>query len=328
MNVSARWNKFGWIFKWAFFLLSAFLIYHHLCAESAAVGNAFFSSSFLSDKIDLFWLIPTLLLAPLNWVVEAWKWRLMMGQVEPVSLKTSILAFFNGTAVSLFTPNRSGEFAGRILYLKKQNRIRGALMTFVGSSAQLLVTIQAGLLALLFVRPSSDPETFQSPLILVILVLSTLLAVTWAWIRMPVWAGFLHKFKYFDKWKGDMRVWDELGSYSMLIAWLLSFLRYFIFITQQFCIFQLMSHPIAFHSVVVFSAVSFLIITIIPSIALGELGIRGGVSVTLFGLAAVPASVVLAATFSLWTINVAQPALFGAVAVLFIRNFKSSQVGQ
>jgi len=328
MNVSAWWNKSGWLFRWTFFLLSVFLIYYHLRAESAIFSSVFFPDDFLNSRIDLYWLIPTFLLAPLNWVVEAFKWRLMMRQVEVVSMKTSLIAFFNGTAVSLFTPNRSGEFAGRIPYLEKRNRIRGTLMTFIGSSAQLLVTLQAGLLALLFVRPFSIPETVQSIVAIALLILLVLVAVTWAWTKVPAWAGFLQKFKVLEKWKADLTVWDEVGSEVLLKAWLLSFFRYSIFITQQFCIFQLLSFQIAFHSVVVFSAVSFLIITIIPSFALGELGIRGGVAVTLFGLAAVPASVVLTATFTLWAINVAQPALYGAVAVLFLRKSNFSSSGQ
>lgn len=328
MNVSAWWNKSGWIFRWIFFLSSAFLIYHHLRAESAEAGFNFYVACFFNSKIDWQWLIPTLLLASLNWVIEAVKWRLLMRKVELVSLRTSLIAFFNGTAVSLFTPNRSGEFAGRILYLKNQNRIRGTLITLVGSTAQLLVTIQAGLVALLFLRTSSNPETVQSMVAFGILIIPVLMAITWAWLRMPVWAGFLKKIKIFEKWKGDLTVWDEVGIHALGMAWLLSFCRYSVFITQQFCIFQLMSYPIAFHSVVIYTAVSFLIVAIIPSIALGELGIRGGVAVALYGLAAVPASVVLAATFSLWIINVAQPAVFGSFAVLFLRRFKFSSSGQ
>ena len=67
------------------------------------------------------------------------------------------------------------------------------------------------------------------------------------------------------------------------------------------------------------SGLSFLIITIIPSIAIGELGVRGSVNLTVFALANIDASLILIATFSLWLINLAFPAFIGSFGFLFVK---------
>jgi uncharacterized membrane protein YbhN (UPF0104 family) len=67
------------------------------------------------------------------------------------------------------------------------------------------------------------------------------------------------------------------------------------------------------------SALSFFLITIIPSIALGELGVRGGVNIAVFGFGGWMSSDVLMVTFALWFVNLVIPALLGACSILFLK---------
>ena len=52
----------------------------------------------------------------------------------------------SGLSVSLAmnTPNGSGEYFGRILYVKEGNRLRAITLTLVGSISQLIVTMVLG----------------------------------------------------------------------------------------------------------------------------------------------------------------------------------------
>src|SRR3546814_20428702 len=51
-----------------------------------------------------------------------------------------------GLTLAIFTPNRVGEYGGRILYLERGNRVKGAFAMWVGAFSQMLVTnvIRAG----------------------------------------------------------------------------------------------------------------------------------------------------------------------------------------
>jgi hypothetical protein len=48
-----------------------------------------------------------------------------------------------------FTPNRTGEYVGRILYVKEGKRVKSIPVTIMCSMAQLQVTLYTGIVALL-----------------------------------------------------------------------------------------------------------------------------------------------------------------------------------
>ena len=48
---------------------------------------------------------------------------------------------FSGVSFSVTTPNRSGEYLGRVLYMDEGNRLRVISLTILGSISQLIVTI-------------------------------------------------------------------------------------------------------------------------------------------------------------------------------------------
>ena len=50
----------------------------------------------------------------LNWLVEALKWRYMISKIENISIMTAYRAVLTGITVSTFTPNRIGEYGGRV----------------------------------------------------------------------------------------------------------------------------------------------------------------------------------------------------------------------
>ena len=64
----------------------------------------------------------------LNWGIEARKWQMVVSKNSPVSFNTSFKAIFAGNALAFFTPNRTGEYFGRMLYLEsgKEDRVDSA----------------------------------------------------------------------------------------------------------------------------------------------------------------------------------------------------------
>ena len=82
-----------------------------------------------------------------NWSLEALKWKLLISPLESISYKTSLKGIFSGITMSIFTPNRVGEFAGRVFFLEKADKIQASIMSLIGSLMQLVITIIAGVLA-------------------------------------------------------------------------------------------------------------------------------------------------------------------------------------
>ena len=99
---------------------------------------------------NTFWLIATLIFLPLNWAAETMKWLPLVRHVQQLSFLAAFRAVIAGVTFSLFFPNRTGEFGGRILFLKKKNALKGVLSTFIGSWAQQLVLITFGFLGFIY----------------------------------------------------------------------------------------------------------------------------------------------------------------------------------
>ena len=67
---------------------------------------------------------------------------------------------------------------------------------------------------------------------------------------------------------------------------------------------------------------SFLIVSIIPTIAIAEIGVRGSVAILLFSYFAVNPISVFSATISLWLINLVVPSIIGLFFVSSLKFFR------
>ena len=63
----------------------------------------------------------------------------------------------------------------------------------------------------------------------------------------------------------------------------------------------------------------YLVMAVVPSIALSELTVRGSVALYFLSPAAANPAGILAATSVLWMINLAFPAILGALSVFYFR---------
>src|SRR6266704_2015862 len=84
-------------------------------------------------------LYAALLLMPVNWGLEARKWQVLLKSLERISFFTSFRAILSGVAFSINTPNRVGEYGGRIVYVQDGHRWKAVALTIIGSLSQLMV---------------------------------------------------------------------------------------------------------------------------------------------------------------------------------------------
>ena len=107
-------------------------------------------------------LVLTVVLMFVNWALEARKWQIVVRKVQFLSFFQSWKAVFTGTTLAFFTPNRIGEYMGRILYLGEGKRIKAISLTIVCSMGQLLVTWWAGIAGILYLQTHSDRGMLHS----------------------------------------------------------------------------------------------------------------------------------------------------------------------
>lgn len=104
-------------------------------------------------------LLLVMLLMGVNWAIEARKWQILVRPFESLSFRKAFYSILAGVSISIITPNRIGEYGGRILYLKNKNRLRGVSVTGVGSLSQFTTTMLFGLLGCLYFMYAFEPIT-------------------------------------------------------------------------------------------------------------------------------------------------------------------------
>lgn len=291
--------------------------------NSEAIKQSIKAVFFSSEYDSLFF--PFLLML-LNWGIEALKWKLLIQKLEPTSFLNSFKAVFTGVTVSIFTPNRVGEFGGRIFFMEKENRIQGILLSFLGSTAQFLVTIVAGAIALLFyiqhyfMTEESVNRFLYFVLVLFIVVL--ILALLFFYLQASRLIHLLENKSFFKKIEKHITVLADCPSSELAIIFSLSVFRYIVFSIQFYLLLLLFNVNIPIMEGMTMIALTFFAITIIPTFALTELGIRGSAALVFIGILSENSIGIIAASFSLWIVNIAIPALLGTFFVFKLRFFE------
>ena len=252
----------------------------------------------------------------------------MIGKIEKVSIITSLRAVFSGITVSVFTPNRIGEYGGRVFCLEKADRIQGVLITVLGSMAQLLTTIFFGSMGILFLNnyiPELDKlfqeMEFAYPLMFFMLLLLNILLLL-LFHNISVISNLMDKFSWLSKYKRYKEVFTYYNTQELVFVFIFSIIRYAIFTTQFFILLKLFTVDLTYLDAIILTMVMLFVISIIPTIAISEIGIRGSVAVYLFSFVSSNILGILSATFVLWVINLLLPALIGAFFVFTLKFFR------
>lgn len=256
-----------------------------------------------------FFLVFTFILMFLNWSLESYKWKYLLNKVEDISFYKAVKGVLSGLAIGFITPNRVGEFAGKIAYLKSENRANGALMSFVGSSAQLLVTIQVGLIAIAASKYASPVDICVTPIALV-----TLVIVSIVWFKLDLFLKWISRFEWLQKWNKDTDQLAIVSEKKMTTVYLISLIRYMVFPLQYFVLFKMLDTSIDFSECLSMTATSYFLLAIVPTYAIAEIGARGSLNLLAFSELNSPFAV-LSVTLLIWMINLIIPALFGAFMI-------------
>ena len=233
-----------------------------------------------------------------------------MNGVEDIRFFSAVKGVLAGLAIGFATPNRVGEFVGKITYLKSENRVNGALLSFVGSSAQLLITIQAGLIAFMMIDYANENVAdFVSPLALV-----SFLIVTLCWFMSDKLLRICSRISWFKKWNNNIEQLSTMDKKKMLFVYGISLVRYIVFPIQYFILFYMLDANIGWFDCFLNTATSYLLLAVVPTYTIAEIGARGSMNLTIFSDVASP-FVILSATLLIWIINLIIPACVGLLII-------------
>lgn len=292
----------------------------------------------ISQPAFIYGIVLVFLLMLVNWGLETWKWKLLISKIEKVRFFRAYEAVLTGISVSAFLPNRVGDYFGRVFILQKANHIEGILVTIVGSISQLITTLMIGLIALLIFLPQHVEESMYfndyiyTGLIAFIAIAVFLLLLFY--FNISILSNFLVRFtkKNWKKLRHHLQAFSYFNQKELLNILLLSVLRYFIFTLQFHLLLGLFGVKIPLFDSIILISVFFFILTAIPTIALAEIGVRGSVSIFVFGLYFTTMGYgsswfevgVFSASSALWLINIVIPAIAGTIFVFNLKFFRKN----
>ncbi len=277
------------------------------------------------------WIILLLIFLMLaNWGIEARKWQILVNRVQPVNLFMAYRAVLSGLSLSLFLPNGIGDYAGRIVYMKEGNRLRSVTLTLVGSLAQLITTLVFGLMGLLYLKEHAWQGTVQLQGItgllvngIIFMIAMGAMLILFVYFKLSWLTVMFGKISAVQKYRFMVENLEQINRVDLTRILLLSFIRFSVFIVQYLLMLQIFNVHINMADAVSTVAVLFLVLAILPTIPVADLGMRGEAGLQLFGMLTVNKIGIIATTAGIWLLNLILPALAGSLFILGIKLFRN-----
>lgn len=257
---------------------------------------------------------------PVNMAFETRKWQKSIQPVERVPFRKAFTAIFTGITAGMMFPNRTGDFLGRIFILEKGNRIKAAMLTFVGNIAQMLVTVSLGCIAWIFF---AQENYYVLVISLIIIVLGYLLYFN---IHIFTHLQRLIPMKWRSRAEKYVDIFSSFSRRDLTHILLLALAKYAVYSFQFVLLIWAFDVPLSYFDAMIPIMITYLLMTVIPYITITEIAVRGGVCISVFeawlnikGISTSFTMMVFSASTMLWLYNLAIPAILG---LFFIRKLK------
>lgn len=319
MTSSAK-KIFSYLLKAVILVLAGLFIYHRVNNNNNLKQFETLISHISRNQV-LTTMTFVVLLMVVNWVLESFKWQYLAKTLVSISIWEAIEAVFCGLTWAIFTPNRIGEYGGRVMFLPNRKRIHGVFAMAVGSFGQNVITNITGLLASLwFIYYFLHINTWLY-LGIAVLVIAFLILLNIFYFNIKWLVGILDRIRFLQKYR---RFFDIMGRYShqeLLTVIGYSLARFFVFSFQYYLVIHLLLPELPFFQMMMTVIVFIFIQSAMPSLDLLDIGVRSFTAAHLFSYITNQQLAIIAAVSSIWLVNLIIPAALGSVFVLKLRFF-------
>ena len=289
-----------------------YLIYTFINFEHYEDFSYYFKTHGLEN---LKYLLCCLILIPLNWFLESLKWKQVLSKIQVLSFGQAIKSVLIGLTSGFFTPNRVGEPVGRSMFLADGNKTKGVICSLICTLSQSFATLFFVCIAIVLAC-NIVVELEQIPQIILVRNIGIIAAVTvfLLYLTIPFWVGKL-KLKS-EKLQDIARAISLISYASLLKVSLYSIVRFAVYSFQYYLMLKFFAVDIHFSTAMVLIPINYFLVSIIPSVAFAELGIRGSSALLVMEPLLGNTLGVALAAMSLWFINYVIPMLVGSLLLI------------
>jgi uncharacterized membrane protein YidH (DUF202 family) len=262
-------------------------------------------------------IVIIVLLTPINWAFEAWKWQNLANKIEKTSFWEAYKGVLIGLTFATATPMMIGDYAGKILMLKTDKRLQSIGAILLGNSLQLYVSLLFGTISYLFFIIWTNPQPLLLHILLFGLLTISLVFGVFLSLSFSNIDRFLSKNKLLKYLKKYLLVLENYTLSELRNLFFIAISRYFVFSIQFLLMFKIFQINLPNTVIIAGIGIIFLSKTIISIFnALGDLSVRELTSVYYFSFFGANIAAISSATFMIWLINVLLPIMIGSLFIL------------
>ena len=315
-NINPKYKSFlFFLIKLTIVFGSLYFIYDKV-VQNESIKFSEFISQIKNVLLQKKGTIPILLfLSFLNWFFEILKWEALANIIQKTSFYDATKQSLAALTVSLFTPNRIGDYGAKAVYFSK-NKSKIILLNLIGNLNQLLATILFGITGIYYFITTYNIEInpYRVQKIAYLLGFLLLLFIPNK-SRKVKFFSFLQidKLKYFVK---------TIAIKTHLKITLFSLIRYLIFSHQFYFLLIVFGVKVDYATLMYLIFTMYFLASFIPSISLFDWAVKGFVAIYIFTFIGISELTIITITLLMWILNFAIPSLIGC---LFVMNFKISK---
>ncbi|MBL4676943.1 MAG: flippase-like domain-containing protein [Mucilaginibacter sp.] len=311
----------SYLLKASILVLTVLFVYNKLLTKNDSLLQFKQLTSAISRNQVIYTMTAVVLLMVVNWLLESFKWQYLAKKLTPISIWQAVEAVFCGLTWAIFTPNRIGEYGGRVMFLPNRKRIHGVFAMAVGAFAQNVITNLVGILATLWFIYNFLNWNIWLFLGVAVLSIAFLMLFLMLYFNISTLVSWLDKVSFLKKYR---RFFDIMGRYDkreLFSVFGYSLARFFVFSFQYYLVIDLLLPGLPFFSMMMTVLVFLFIQSAMPSLDLLDIGVRSFTAMHLFLYITNQQIAIIAAVSSIWLINLIIPAIIGSVFVFKLRFF-------
>lgn len=287
-----------------------YFIYQKLANNTDLSFNDFYQ--FLTKNDDFLFknVFFLLILTIFNWFFEILKWQKLVSSVIKISFKNALEQSLGALTASLFTPNRIGEYGAKVVYYTSSFRKKIVLLNLLGNMSQMCITILFGVIGLSLFITQNSINIDNLKLIQFFIILLLILGLASYGIK---------KSTITIKGVSIGKVFKFIKSLTFKIhlsTFLFSLLRYLIFSFQFYYLLIIFGIDMDYFQAMTVITSMYLLSSIIPSIFIFDVVVKGSIGVFLFSMIEVDELTILSIITLMWLLNFVLPSVFGSYYVL------------
>jgi Lysylphosphatidylglycerol synthase TM region len=302
------------VFKTIVFFGMIWLVYDKLWLPNQQIGYFDHLISVVNAG-SIIYLIFCIMLAPINWLVESKKWRLLTSPFQSLSWPQTASSILSGITLGVLTPSRLGEYGGRLMHVREGCRGKALYAHFMGSLSQNIPILLFGSIAgaVYFSHHFPSSQLLSISLAFVLLSFTAVLILLYLQ-NEGITDKIFHK-SWLKKYTKDF-VPTKYNSNTLATVAFYSLFRYIIYVSQYLLLLYYFKINVSLPEGIVGVLVIFLFQTGLPLPPALSVLARTELALIVWSVYDTNQLSILTVPVLLWLINLLIPAIIGSIIIL------------